>query len=108
MTELFYTFHLLNNEPLIRKGHPILFDRVTLFNHHFMEILNQDKIRNIFEASNINYTEINRLNELSTAIFTKKYKLEDLFYSCDVLTVLKGYDSFRINAKLDSYSYNIE
>lgn len=107
MGELFYTFHLLNNEPLVRKGHPILYDRVTLFYHHFMETLNLDSIRNIFKESNINYDQINRLCELSIAIFTKKYKLEDLFYSCDVLNVQKGYDDFRFDVQLDSYAYNI-
>lgn len=108
INELFYILHLLQKEPMIRKGHPILYDRVILFNHHFMEVLNQDKIKNILVTSNIIYDEINRLNELCVSIFTQKYKFEDLFYSCKVVDLIDEYYNFIRDVQLDSYSYNIE
>jgi hypothetical protein len=108
INELFYVVHLLQKKPTTRKGHPILFDRTILFNHYFMKTLNQDEIKNIFEASNINYNEINRLNELNIAVLTKKYKLEDSFNSSDVIKISEEYYNFRKNIQLDSYSYDIK
>lgn len=108
MNELFYIFHLLNNKPKSRKGHPILLDRVLLFNHHFMQVLNKNKIKNILEARNIRYDEINRLNELSTTILIKKYNIEDIFNYCDVVNMIEEYSYFRRDVQLDSYSYNFQ
>ncbi len=108
MNELFYIFHLLNNKPITRKGHPILLDRIILFKDHFMKVLNQNIIKNILEAGNIRYDEIDRLSELSTAILIKKYNLEDIFNTCDVVNMLEEYSYFRRDVQLDSYSYDIQ
>jgi len=108
MNELFYIFHLLNNKPITRKGHPILLDRIILFKDHFMKVLNQNIIKNILEAGNIRYDEIDRLSELSTAILIKKYNLEDIFNNCDVVNMLEEYSYFRRDVQLDSYSYDIQ
>jgi len=108
MHELFYVFHLLNNEPIKRQGHPILLDRIILFNDHFVKVLNQNKIKYILEEGSISYDEINRLSELSTSIFIKKYNLEDIFYNCDVVNILEKYYYFLKDVKLDLFSYKIE
>lgn len=107
MNELFYIVHLLSNKPMIREGHPLLFDRVVLFNHYFMETLDQDKIKNILEKDNISYDAIDRLNTLTMVEFFKKYSLEDLYENSDIIDVTNMYDNFRINTQLDSYSYDI-
>lgn len=108
VNELFYIFHLLNNKPITRKGHPILLDRIILFKDHFMQILNQNKIKNILEAGSIRYDEINKLSELSTSIFIKKYNLEDIFNNCDVVNIIEEYSYFRRDVQLDLYSYDIQ
>ena len=108
MNELFYIFHSLNNKPITRKGHPILLDRIILFKDHFMKVLNQNIIKNILEAGNIRYDEIDRLSELSTAILIKKYNLEDIFNNCNVINMLEEYSYFRRDVQLDSYSYDIQ
>lgn len=108
MNELLYLFHLLNKKPTKRKGHPILFDRTVLFNHYFMEALNEPKIRNIFEKNNVNYTQIDRLNFLCMALLTKKYQIERLFNQNDILNLEKEYSNFIANIKLDCYEYNYQ
>lgn len=107
INELFYVVHLLSKEPMIREGHPILFDRVILFNHYFMETLNQDKIKNILEKDNVDYNVIDRFNTLTMVEFFKKYNLEELHENGDIIDVTNKYDNFRINTQLDSYSYDI-
>lgn len=107
INELFYVVHLLSKEPMIREGHPILFDRVILFNHYFMETLNQDKIKNILEKDNVDYNVIDRFNTLTMVEFFKKYNLEELHENGDIIDVTNKYDNFRINTQLDSYSCDI-
>ncbi len=107
MNELFHIVHLLSNKPIIREGHPILFDRVVLFNHYFMETLNHDKIKNVLENDNINYDVIDRLNTLTIVEFLKKYSLEELHKNTDIIDITNKYDNFRANTQLDSYSYDI-
>lgn len=102
MNELLYIFHLLNNEPKTRKGHPILFDRTVLFNHYFMESLNKPNIKNVLEKNNIDYAQIDRLNVLSFALLIKKYQIEKLFNQNDILNLEKEYSNFLRNTKLDS------
>lgn len=106
MNELLYLFHLINNEPKTRKKHPILFDRTVLFNHYFMEALNESKIKNVLEKNNVDYVQIDRLNFLSMALLTKKYQIEELFNQSDILNLEKEYSNFLRNIKLDCYVYN--
>ncbi len=106
MNELLYIFHLLNNEPKTRKGHPILFDRTVFFNHYFMEALNEPKIKDVLEKNNVDYAQIDRLNVLSFALLTKKYQIEKLFNQNDILNLEKEYSNFLRNTKLDCYVYN--
>ncbi|MDD3856192.1 hypothetical protein [Sulfurimonas sp.] len=107
MNELFYIFHLLNRKAEIRKGHPILFDRVLLFNHHFMSALENNDLENALEILDLNLEDINKLNYLTMAEFTKKYKIENLFEGCDTLNIKKEYDNFLIDTKLNLYLYDI-
>ncbi|QKF67628.1 hypothetical protein AVENP_2094 [Arcobacter venerupis] len=106
MNELLYIFHLLNKEPKTRQSHPILFDRTVLFNHYFMEALNEPKIKNVLEKNNVDYAQIDRLNVLSFALLTKKYQIEKLFNQNDILNLEKEYSNFLRNTKLDCYVYN--
>lgn len=105
MNELLYLFHLINNEPKTRKKHPILFDRTVLFNHYFMEALNEPKIKNVLEKNNVNYAQIDRLNILNMALLIKKYQIEELFNQSDILNLEKEYSNFLRNTKLDCYVY---
>jgi len=108
MNELFYVFHLLNKEPKTRKGHPILFDRAVLFNHYFMKTLNEPKIKNIFEKNNVNYAQIDRLNILNMALLTKKYQIEELFNSNDIIEISQKYENFLKEIKWDLYEIDIK
>lgn len=108
MNELLYVFHLLNNKPKTRKGHPILFDRTVFFNHYFMEALNKPKIKSVLEKNNVNYFQVDRLNVLSFALLTKKYQIEKLFDQNDILNLEKEYKNFLRNTKLDCFSYKVE
>jgi len=108
INELFYVFHLLNKEPKTRKGHLILFDRAVLFNHYFMKTLNEPKIKNIFEKNNVNYAQIDRLNILNMALLTKKYQIEELLNSNDIIKISQKYENFLKEIKWDLYEIDIK